>query len=337
MPLPLLLLLACTGPDSDTEVVDTGPLDPGASPYSMDDVLRLNHVQAKGTHNSYHQQPDSPIHPTHYYTQPTLTDQLALHGVRQFEIDLHYRTGVGFEVFHIPLVDQETSCQLLVDCLAEVKTWSDDNLWHVPIVIWFEPKDDADALDPTLELITGHYDEIDSEVRSVFPERRLFTPAELKGDHADLPTRLAADGWPALGELRGQVLFVMLDGGEHRDGYLDGTNGFDRAIFVGSSNLDDPFAAFWKINDGTSDHARDTVAAGHIVTSNIDGADSTDEDAMASMTGTLDNGVQFSSSDVPAQIDTRDYWFDMPGGSPRCNVVTAPEPCSNLEIENLSP
>ena len=54
--IPILLfasstLTACGG---------DGPQGPGPSPYERDDELRLNHVQAKGTHNSYHQEPDRP-------------------------------------------------------------------------------------------------------------------------------------------------------------------------------------------------------------------------------------------------------------------------------------
>ena len=53
-----------------------------------DPDLRINHLQMKGTHNSYHVEPI--ISPTreYMYTHETLDVQAADQGVRQFEIDV---------------------------------------------------------------------------------------------------------------------------------------------------------------------------------------------------------------------------------------------------------
>jgi len=77
--------------------------------YRLDGELRLNQVQARGTHNSYHLEPADPVDESHRYSHLPLGRQLAELGVRQVELDLHLRTGVGFEVFHLPGgVDEET-------------------------------------------------------------------------------------------------------------------------------------------------------------------------------------------------------------------------------------
>ena len=70
--------------------------------YPLDDVLTLSDVQAKGTHNSYHMEPDFAFDASHEYTHLPLDEQLSEQGVRQFEIDLHYHVDEGFQVFHIP-------------------------------------------------------------------------------------------------------------------------------------------------------------------------------------------------------------------------------------------
>ena len=62
------------------------------------DALRLNQLQLRGTHNSYHQRPALVLHATHDYQQPSLTDQLTIHGIRQFELDVHLSAEGSFEV-----------------------------------------------------------------------------------------------------------------------------------------------------------------------------------------------------------------------------------------------
>src|SRR5215212_8040257 len=57
--------------------------------YPLDDVLRLNHIQMKGTHNSYHIAPEGAIDDWRY-THAPLDIQLAAQGVRKVELDTHY-------------------------------------------------------------------------------------------------------------------------------------------------------------------------------------------------------------------------------------------------------
>jgi len=324
-----LVLLPCGG-------VETGP---GPSPYERDDVLRLNHVQAKGTHNSYHQEPEDPVDDSHRYSHAPLDEQLELHGVRQFELDLHYREGEGFEVFHIPIIDEDSSCQAFVDCLALVEAWSSDNPWHVPILIWLEPKDEADILDETLIEFYDRYDELEEEILSVFPRRRILTPDEVRGEHLDLPTAIAADGWPTLGALRGRVIFSLLDGELHRETYLgDALDLAGKLLFVGASSPTDPFAAMFKINNAQSESQRvqELVQGGFIVTSNVDGCGNPATENATKLADSLAAGFHYGSSDFPAPVAGYDYWFDLPNGAPaRCNPVFPAESCTSVDIENL--
>lgn len=333
--IPLLLLFACTRP-STLDSVDTGPLDPGPSPYSLDDVLELNHVQAKGTHNSYHLQPETVVSGEHRYTQPPLGEQLEHHGVRQFELDLHYRENVGFQVFHLPSIDPETSCLLFSDCLQILKDWSDVNLWHAPIVVWMEFKDEIDSLDETLLPMEGRQFEVEEAILRVWPRRRILVPDEVRGEHADLATAVETEGWPTLGEVRGQIVFALLEGGVHRDFYVEGAENLEGRLMFVNASAGDPFAAMLKINDGGSVEARDAVSLGYIVTSNEGLVGEDDVAAQAGLDEALGHGVQYISTDFPAPVKDRAFWFEMPEGAPlRCNAVTAPIGCTSAEVEQL--
>lgn len=327
--LSLPILVAC----------DPGDKGAGPSPYDRDDVLRLNHVQAKGTHNSYHLEPVNPLDDSHRYSHANLDAQLSLHGVRQFELDLHYRENEGFEVFHLPILDELSTCRRFVECLALVKSWSDAHHWHMPILIWLEPKDDADILDETLLGFLDRYDELEAEILSVFPRPRILTPDDVRGDYDDLPSALAAEGWPTLGALRGRVIFSLLDGGEHRDSYTAAApNLADRLMFVGASSPTDPFAAMFKVNDarGEADRVRELVAAGFIVTSNVDGASGDATDNADKLAASLAAGIHYGSSDYPAPVDGYAYWFDLPDGAPaRCNPIYPADACAAVDIEKL--
>ena len=309
---------------------------PDAYPHPPE-TLRFNAVQAKGTHNSYHVEPERPIHPSHRYTQPPLDAQLAEHGVRQFELDVHARVEGGFNVLHLPVIDPETTCLALEDCLATTLAWSRAHPTHFPILIWIEPKDELSA--PA----NGHQvnsvavmPTLDPAILSVVPRRHIFTPSDLRGDFASERDAIMNAGWPTLDQMRGKLVFAMLDGGRHRDSYLAGTDD-GRIIFVDPDSPEDPHAAIFKINNGSSAEARARVEEGFIVTSNVDSADDTPENNARRRAEALANGVQFLSSDFPAPLDANDMnWLMIPEGNPvRCNPVTAPEACTAMALEDL--
>ena len=111
--------------------------------YPLDDVLRLDEVQVKGTHNSYHVQTTDI--PEWEYTLAPLDVQLDRQVVRQVELDLNWvqddeGDGYHFEVYHVPLADEGTTCRLLTDCLTAIAQWSAQYPGHLPIYIQMEPK-----------------------------------------------------------------------------------------------------------------------------------------------------------------------------------------------------
>src|SRR5262245_29756455 len=185
-----------------------------------DDCVALNQVQVLGTHNSYHIQPRpallaallafSPTFSSIEYTHVPLPQQFDEQGIRQIEIDVFadpmgglyaHREGLavigqnpdsgipalsqpGFKVLHLQDIDFETTCLTFVDCLQQVKSWSDAHPGHLPIMILVEAKDDLlpPVLDFTIPVPIGvpEFAALDAEIRSVFPPEQLITPDDIR-------------------------------------------------------------------------------------------------------------------------------------------------------------
>ena len=143
--------------------------------------LRLNQIQAIGSHNSYHVAPPPALlekirslnaawAESWNYTHPPLAEQLEM-GIRQFELDifadtkgglfaeplglklarlsgakLAFNTGgelskPGFKILHVPDMDYSTTVPTLAKALGEMLVWSDKNPRHLPVMILLECKD----------------------------------------------------------------------------------------------------------------------------------------------------------------------------------------------------
>ena len=208
-------------------------------------------------------------------------------------------------------------------------------------MVWMELKDeDLDTLVPELDSLVGNYDVIEAEILSVFPRFRVLTPDDVRGSHPTLPQAIRADGWPTLGKLRGHVVFSLLEGGEHRDNYLQGRDNLEDALlFVGADSSEDPWAAVFKINnaDAEFDRIQALVSEGFVVTCNADSADATPEQNVILRDRSLASGAQFLSSDRPAADSGGDgYWLEIPDGIPaRCNPVSASAECTSKDVESL--
>jgi len=186
-----------------------------------DACVRLNQVQVLGTHNSYHIRPAEPLWSALLgissifnqleYTHPPLADQFGIEGARQIEIDVfadpmgglyRVRHGLiyvnqdpvgpaeldqpGFKVLHLQDIDFLSRCLTFVDCMTDVKAWSDTHPHHLPIMILIEAKDDV-LPDPfNLGFVTpipigsALFDDLDAEIRSVFPPEQLITPDDVR-------------------------------------------------------------------------------------------------------------------------------------------------------------
>src|SRR5918994_850912 len=132
--------------------------------------------------------------------------------------------GRGPKVFHVQEVDYRSTCPTFVECLTQLRAWSDDHPGHQPITIQIEAKDDTIA-DPGLGFVqplpwTGpDFHALEREIRAVFGDSDIITPGDVKGRSRTLADAVRKGRWPTLREARDQVLFVLDDKGAKRDTY----------------------------------------------------------------------------------------------------------------------
>jgi hypothetical protein len=198
-------------------LADTAPV------ARADDELRINQLQVVGTHNSYHVR-EKPIKSGRAsewnYTHPPLDVQLE-RGVRSFELDLHWRGG-EFLVFHVPIIDEGTTCRTLADALATVRKWSEAHPQHVPISFLFELKSEGPGLDKRIKHVdAAGLDQLDGVLKSGFGAGQIITPDVVRGDSPTLREAVTTRGWPTLEAARGKVLFILHDDGKQRDLYTE--------------------------------------------------------------------------------------------------------------------
>jgi hypothetical protein len=326
------LLLGCGGESTTSGTSGT----PDAGPtfhYDHDDEIRLNQVQVKGTHNSYHIAAMDAIKPL-AYTHAPLDVQFRTQGVRQIELDtrLNYMTNV-FEVYHLGTFDEGTTCRIFVDCMKVMKAWSDENPAHLPIFIQIEPKDS-----PVESEAEGYFKQLEGDVLSVFPRSRVITPDEVRGDAASVREALATKGWPTLGEVRGKVIFFVDNSAGFRDYYTHGNKDLAGRLMFIDAEPDSPWAGVLLANNPDTGAARIAAAlkANLIVRTRADGDN---VEPFAGDTTTRDkalaSGAQLISTDYPVEVKGVNYVVEIPGGTPaRCNPVTGPKDCTSNDIED---
>ena len=314
--------IASDGP-IDAPLTGDAPRDTGGGPADagdLDDLLHFNDIQMEGSHNSYHVETTGGIIPAWHYTHKALDVQLTMQGVRQFELDFHYNGPGDFPVHHVP-PDVGTTCNSLSACLGLLKTWSDAHPRHAPLVVLLEQKDDLDVIK-----ISGHYDEVDAMLLSVWPRERIITPDEVRGQRATLREAVTTDGWPTLGKTRGRILFAFI--GDSTEYMMGHPNLENRVVFPRATTAD-AFAAFVLLDNAQSSEMEiaDAVRQGFIVRTRYNGEELKLDTAVTDVAQR--GGAQCVSGDFPAE-------FTLTGGTPsRCNPVRAPAGCTAAAVEQL--
>ncbi|MEZ4437108.1 MAG: Ca2+-dependent phosphoinositide-specific phospholipase C [bacterium] len=235
--MPLLILAGACDPMGDAPldggVIDGGDQGEGDGTVIEDalvEPLRLNHMQVRGTVNSYHDSRVPPIAPHTAYWHLPLDQQAAVQGIRQFDFDV-YGDGHTLSVQHmVGLSDRVSHCGGLLPCLEGIAAWSDANPDHPPLVIlmgesWIWPDIDLQFY--------WHVDEIEDYLLFALGRERMLSPADVRGEHPDLATAIAIDGWPTIDETRGKIIAVLNEHDEARAEYLEygGLDPDDRFLF----------------------------------------------------------------------------------------------------------
>ncbi|KAI4633163.1 hypothetical protein J4E80_000526 [Alternaria sp. BMP 0032] len=360
---------------------------------SKSDIL-FNHIQVIGTHNSYHREVSLAERPVfekyvpspedYYYSHAELDNQLEYQSVRSFELDLHsdekgglyyppviwtlsnltnattpYNGDIlkkpGIKVFHVTDFDPDSVCHTFIDCLKQLKSWSDAHPRHVPITIDLELKTDAPACSlggvcpgEATNWTLPHLLNVDAEILSVFPKKQLIRPDDVRKSGLTLEQSILQQGWPKLKDVRGRLLFFFdndpkpSDPNSPRELYKTGAPSLqNRTVFTnaleGSSD-----AAFIKYNEprgnGTAEIRR-LVKKGYLIRTRADIPIDTILNRTTEMRDlAFESGAQIVSTDFPAWgMSSRwgwDYVARLPGGlAARCNPLIAPEGCKDKDLE----
>lgn len=294
-------------------------------------ALRMNQLQTKATHNSYHDMRWwMPVTALRYDHQP-LDVQLEEQDVRAFELDIRFKNG-GFIVHHIDTLDEGSTCPNFTDCLKKLKGWSDAHPKHEPLFVQLEAKDTFDAT------VADDYEAaLDRAILSVWPKERIVTPDDVKGSAASVRDAITTTGWPTLDSARGKIVFYLQSDEGRRQHYTHGDRDLDGRLTFVSAGLDKPYAAITILDDpkGHLDKIQAAVRAGLIVRTRADAdvveAIANDHSREAAAWA---SGAQLVSTDFPVKVSNYDYFVTTPGGTPsRCNPLIAPSGCTADAIE----
>jgi hypothetical protein len=295
--------------------------------------LRLNHMQAKGTHNSYHVAPFLPVARALNYTHAPLDIQLSKQGVRHFELDVH-RCGSEHCVFHLGFIDPYSTCNTFSDCLRVLKNWSDQNPKHHMLFVVIEPKDTHSTPGTKVSLAL-----LETEILSMWPRSRILTPQAVQGNAKTLRDAVTSQGWPSVEKTRGQIAFILFDEKEHRDQYCSQDPATQEKLMFVLSSAERLDAAFIRIDEprGHETEIQELVKQGFMIRTRADADVNEPANAdFSRLNAALGSGAQLISTDFPSHVDGWEYWVDMPGGMPtRCNPVMAPSSCRPNMIEML--
>lgn len=300
------------------------------------------------------------------YSHPPLTQQFD-NGVRQIELDVYadtqgglyahpkgpsmiaaaglpadpdsdpqdLMTTPGFKVMHVQDIDQRSTCQPLLACLREVRTWSQAHPGHIPLFVLVETKQgspknmrltEPEAFTPAV------FDALDAEIRSVFPPAELITPDDVRGSYPTLNAAVVAGGWPTLASARGKVMFLM-DQRPVTPVYVEGHPSLRGRVLFTNSVPGAPDAAFLERNDAPAAEIAALVRSGYLIRARTDGDtkqartnDTSTRDAM------LASGAQLLSTDYPANEPARwpgHFFVALPGRAEvRCDPVNTTGGCA---------
>jgi hypothetical protein len=188
--------------------------------FNLDINPKINEIQTLITHNSYKKNipsfnyriatlfkgKESMV--SSYYEHNTIIDQLN-NGVRGLELDIRYEEG-KFMVYHMPLVDNNSSSPDFILTLTELKIWSDNNPNHVPVSILIETKDDNQILNSRFQQLNSETLELlDNTIISIMGRNKVITPEDIKGDYSTLNSAVTAGNWPLLSEAQGKFVFLL--------------------------------------------------------------------------------------------------------------------------------
>ena len=127
----------------------------------------------------------------------------------------------GLKVLHVPDVDFRSTAPSFIDALGQIRTWSQANRGHVPILIQVELKDEAIPGLPTRPVRFGpeELERVEAEILSVFARTEILTPDRVRGRFATLPEAIR----PRVGRVSRTSVALSCSRSTTRGLYVTGT------------------------------------------------------------------------------------------------------------------
>ena len=272
------------------------------------------------------------------YSRPATLIQMEEAGMAVSYPDSQVMNQPGFKVLHVQDLDFRSNCLTLHACLEEINAWSAKHPHHVPIAISFNAKSSEIPSRPDfvvpLPFTSEVFDALDSTILAVIPKEKIITPDEVKGQYATLEEAVKAANWPTLASGRGRFLFVLDEGGEKREAYIEGHPSLDGRVMFVSMHPGRPEAAFIIFNNPIKnlDSIQHLVKMGFMVRTRADAG--TKEARLGDyqrLEAAMASGAQFISTDyymVDDRLGTA-YRVSLPNGEiARCNPINGPRHCA---------
>ena len=326
----------------DGMMPDVGPVDaepPDVEPDADPNALRVNHMQVRGTNNSYHTNTNPfDLEFRDYYHLP-LAEQAGEQGIRFFDFDLDpdRRAGIALDPRVSDALDVETICGPWFWCLFDFEFWLDDNPQHA-LIVFFVAESYRFNTPPGLLF---QLDDLEEDAVLTLGRDRILTPADVRGEHRTLREAIQQRGWPTAEQTRGKVMFVLNDHAEARMRYIEsgGLDPDDRLLFL----MGDPARAeapdtgdevifsfepefdgdpwYFETDPGELERIRELVAAGYLVHGVSD-----DPEMVAELRAA---GAHFIATRYPDEV-----FGGIPATGPiACNPVTRPDACDPADFE----
>jgi hypothetical protein len=294
---------------------DPPKAEPSTPIFALEEAgLRLDQLQLKGSHNSYHRAPRWALSRQFRYSHAPLDVQLESQGVRHLELDVRYANG-ELRVGHAPVIDERATCKRFHDCIRQVKVWSKAHPLHVPVFVFVQPKEGlmSAGLDDKLELL-------DREIGRVFSRHDLLMPSDVARGYPSLRRAVIDLGWPTLASTRGKVAFVLFGHSRLVQKYARGRPALEgRRMFAADGHAGAPHAAVLSI-DNPLTHQQEIARAvqAHVLVRTR--ADANTERDTRRRNAAIASGAHFIGSDFVAPDSG---WLDIgPEAPARENPVT---------------
>jgi hypothetical protein len=236
----------------------------------------------------------------------------------------------GFKVLHAQDIDVRTHCKTWIECLDQIKDWSERNPTHSPLLIMFNAKEGGNSYPGTIEALKftpEAYAALENEILKVFARDKLIVPDDIRAGHSTLREGVIENGWPLLEDVLGKVFFALDEGQAKVEIYLgENKSAEGKLIFPNSVSEEADHAAYFTLNDPIGQQARIAAAvdAGFIVRTRADANTlQARENDTASREAAFQSGAHYISTDYYyPRLEFSDYSVALPGGSPaRLNPV----------------